>query len=70
MSSTRYSMPSIAFFTSVRVRAALGTVDKVITSDVLSRLYGTPIEVLHVHNRILVVSGKGMEEVDAHRHDV
>ena len=50
-------------------RAALGTVDKVITSDVLSRLYGTPIEVLHVHNRILVVSGKGLEEVDAHRHD-
>jgi zinc/manganese transport system ATP-binding protein len=50
-------------------RAALGTVGKVITSDVLSRLYGTPIEVLHVNNRILVVSGHGLVEVDAHRHD-
>ncbi len=50
-------------------RAALGTVDKVITNDVLSRLYGTPIEVLHVNNRVLVVSGNGLVDVDAHRHD-
>jgi zinc/manganese transport system ATP-binding protein len=51
-------------------RAALGTVDEVITSNVLSRLYGTPIEVLHVNGRILVVSGHGLVEADAHRHDV
>jgi zinc/manganese transport system ATP-binding protein len=51
-------------------RAALGTVDEVITSDVLSRLYGTPIEVSHVSDRVLVVSGHGLVEADAHRHDV
>jgi zinc/manganese transport system ATP-binding protein len=50
-------------------RAALGTVGEVMTSDVLSRLYGTPIDVLHVNDRILVVSGHGLVEADAHRHD-
>jgi zinc/manganese transport system ATP-binding protein len=51
-------------------QAALGTVDEVITGDVLSRLYGTPIEVLRVKNRILVMSGHGPVEAEAHRHDV
>jgi zinc/manganese transport system ATP-binding protein len=51
-------------------KAALGTVEEVITSDVLSRLYGTPIEVLHVKDRILVVSGHGLVDADAHRYDV
>ena len=51
-------------------RAALGTVEEVMTSEVLSRLYDTPIEVLHVKGRILVVSAHGEIEVDAHRHDV
>jgi zinc/manganese transport system ATP-binding protein len=51
-------------------RAALGPVEEVITGDVLSRLYGTPIEVLHVNDRILVISGHGLLEADAHRHDV
>ena len=51
-------------------KAALGTVDEVITSEVLSRLYGAPIDVLHVDDRLLVVSGHGLVEADAHRHDV
>lgn len=51
-------------------RAALGPVDEVITGEVLSRLYGTPIEVLRVNGRILVVAGHGLVEADAHRHDV
>lgn len=51
-------------------RAALGSVDEVVTDDVLSQLYGTPIEVLHVNGRIVVVSGHGLVEADAHRHDV
>lgn len=51
-------------------RAALGTVDEVITGGVLSRLYGTPIEVLRVQGRILVVSGQGAVEEEVHRHDV
>jgi len=50
-------------------RAALGTVNEVITSEVLSGLYGTPIEVMHVNHRVLVVSGHGLVEADAHLHD-
>ncbi len=50
-------------------RAALGTVDEVITSEVLSRLYGSPIDVLRVNGRLLVVSAHGSVEADAHRHD-
>jgi zinc/manganese transport system ATP-binding protein len=50
-------------------RAALGTVGEVITDEVLSRLYQTPIEVLRVKGRILVVAGHGAIEADAHRHD-
>ena len=36
-------------------RAAIGTVDEVVTGPVLSRLYGAPIEVLRVGTRILVL---------------
>ena len=50
-------------------RAALGTVDEVITARVLSRLYQTPIEVLRVNRRILVIAGHGAVEAEAHRHD-
>lgn len=51
-------------------RAALGTVDEVITSEVLSRLYGTRIDVVRVDHRLLVVSGHGVVDAEAHRHDV
>ena len=51
-------------------RAALGTVEEVITSEVLSRLYGVPIDVVRVDERLLVVSGHGVVDADAHRHDV
>jgi zinc/manganese transport system ATP-binding protein len=37
-------------------RAAIGTVDEVIRSDVLSRLYGAQIEVIHAGGRIFVAS--------------
>jgi zinc/manganese transport system ATP-binding protein len=50
-------------------RAALGSVEEVITSEVLSRLYGAPIDVLKVDHRLLVVSGHGVVDADAHRHD-
>lgn len=49
--------------------AAIGTVDEVITAEVLSRLYGTPIEVLRLGGRILVVAGHGPAEPEAHLHD-
>jgi len=50
-------------------RAALGTIDEVVRSDVLTRLYGTPIEVFRVKDRILVVSEYGLGDGEAHRHD-
>ena len=52
-----------------RGRAALGTVDDVITGPVLSRLYGTEIDVIRVNGRIFVMSGGHDMEREAHRHD-
>jgi zinc/manganese transport system ATP-binding protein len=49
--------------------AALGAVDEVITAEVLSNLFGTPIEVLRVKDRIVVLSAQGVIEAEAHRHD-
>ena len=37
-------------------RAASGTTDEVVRTDVLSALYGHHVDVLHVHDRILVVA--------------
>jgi zinc/manganese transport system ATP-binding protein len=52
-----------------RGRAALGTVDDVITPAVLSHLYGSEIDVIRVKGRIFVMSGSHDVEHDAHRHD-
>ncbi len=50
-------------------RAALGTVAEVMTAPVLSRLYGTNIEVVHAHGNIFVLSrGHNVERAD-HLHD-
>ena len=49
--------------------ATLGTVDEVITGEVLSRLYGTPIEVLRVNQRFVVVSSFGPVDAEVHLHD-
>jgi zinc/manganese transport system ATP-binding protein len=45
-------------------RAAIGTVDEVVTGPALSRLYGSPIEVIRLGDRIFVVGG-GIEGVAA-----
>lgn len=37
--------------------AAIGSVEKVFRSEVLSRLYGYKVEVLHVNGRLMVVGG-------------
>jgi len=50
--------------------AALGTVDDVITGPVLSRLYGSPIEVVRLKGRIFVMAGEYDVELQEHRHDV
>jgi len=47
--------------------AALGTVDEVITKPVLSRLYGSAIDVMRVNGRIFVMSGD--VEVEKHDHE-
>jgi zinc/manganese transport system ATP-binding protein len=52
-----------------RGQAALGTVDNVITGPVLSRLYGSEIDVVRLAGRIFVMSGGHDMERDAHRHD-
>jgi len=49
--------------------AALGTVDEVITGPVLSRLYGSEIEVVRLKGRIFVMSGGHHVEGDGHLHD-
>ncbi len=50
-------------------QAALGTVDEVITGPVLSRLYGSDIDVVRLKGRIFVMSGSHDVERDAHRHE-
>ena len=50
-------------------RPRSGTVDEVITGPVLSRLYGSDIDVVRVNGRIFVMSGGHDVERDAHRHD-
>jgi zinc/manganese transport system ATP-binding protein len=39
-------------------RAATGSTEQVVRSDVLSRLYGHHVDVLDVHGRVLVVVGQ------------
>ena len=50
-------------------QAALGPVDQVITGPVLSRLYGSSIEVIHLQGRIFVMADGHDVEHAAHRHD-
>lgn len=52
-----------------RGQAALGTIDDVITGPVLSRLYGSDIDVVRVKGRIFVMSGGHNVERDEHQHD-
>lgn len=49
--------------------AVLGTVDEVITGPVLSRLYGSEIEVLRLNGRVFVMAGDVEIEREEHRHE-
>jgi zinc/manganese transport system ATP-binding protein len=40
-------------------RVASGRADEIVRADVLSRLYGRPVEVLHIQGRVIVVAGRG-----------
>jgi zinc/manganese transport system ATP-binding protein len=56
-------------------RAASGTADEVVRSDVLSALYGQHVDVIHVHDRILVIAGPSdipsapHPDIEVHRDD-
>jgi zinc/manganese transport system ATP-binding protein len=50
-------------------RAAIGAVDQVITPQILSGLYGAPIEVVRAAGRIFVMSGGQDVERADHGHD-
>jgi zinc/manganese transport system ATP-binding protein len=50
-------------------KAVLGAVDEVFTGPVLSRLYGTDIEVVRIRDRVFVMAGDVDVERDAHRHE-
>lgn len=52
-----------------RGHAAIGAVDEVVTGPVLSQLYGSEIEVVHLNGRIFVMSGGHNVEGEAHRHE-
>ncbi len=49
-------------------RAASGTTAEVVRADVLSELYGSHVDVLNVHGRVLVVAGAGDSD-DLHGHE-
>jgi zinc/manganese transport system ATP-binding protein len=49
-------------------RAVSGTTAEVVRADVLSELYGSHVDVLNVHGRVLVVAGAG-DETDLHGHE-
>jgi zinc/manganese transport system ATP-binding protein len=50
-------------------RAVSGRAEEVVRSDVLSRLYGGHVDVLHVHGRVIVVAGAG-EDPSLSGHEV
>jgi zinc/manganese transport system ATP-binding protein len=49
-------------------RAVSGTTAEVVRADVLSELYGSHVDVLTVHGRVLVVAGAG-DDSDLHGHE-
>jgi zinc/manganese transport system ATP-binding protein len=51
-------------------QAVIGTVDEVVTDEVLSRLYDMPIAVYRIKDRIAVIAGHDPVAVKPHRHDV
>ncbi len=49
-------------------RAASGTTEEVVQSDVLSALYGHHVDVLKLHGRVLVVAEPGQDDRDIPQH--
>ena len=51
-----------------RGRIAIGNVSDVVNADVLGQLYGAPVDVLTVRDRIIVLTGSQDEHAEAHAH--
>ncbi|MGC1405627.1 MAG: ABC transporter ATP-binding protein, partial [Candidatus Dormiibacterota bacterium] len=49
-------------------RAASGTTDEVVRTEVLSQLYGRQVDVIRVRDRVLVIAGSDEELTDDHEH--
>ncbi len=49
-----------------RGQVAVGSPDEVVTTETLSRLYNTPVEVLRASDGRIVVIGQGEEEISTH----
>jgi zinc/manganese transport system ATP-binding protein len=47
---------------------AIGTPEEVLTTELLSRLYGTPVDVLKVRGRIIVVNANDSAGLNGHHH--
>jgi zinc/manganese transport system ATP-binding protein len=58
-------MDRVAYFANGRV--ACGPTDEVVTTESLSALYGHHVDVLKVHDRVIVVAGRS--DVERHAHD-
>ncbi len=58
-------MDRVAYFAGGRV--ACGTTDEVVTTESLSQLYGHHVDVIRVHDRVVVVAGPS--DVESHGHD-
>lgn len=48
--------------------AAVGTTQEVARTDVLTRLYGSPIEVVTVHGRVVILPASGAPDTEAVHH--
>jgi zinc/manganese transport system ATP-binding protein len=49
-------------------RAASGTTEEVVRTEVLSQLYGRQVDVIRVRDRVLVIAGSDEELADDHEH--
>lgn len=67
MNSLLPVMDRIVYLTNGR--AASGTTDEVVRSEVLSALYGHHVDVLKLHGRVLVVAEPGQENRDIPQHE-
>ena len=67
MNSLLPVMDRIVYLTNGR--AASGTTDEVVRTEVLSALYGHHVDVIKLHGRVFVVAEPGQEDRDIPRHE-